>query len=404
MNTHLENTVMKEAMYNIEARKLIIKKLRPQYFYNTDNKDLFRFLQKEWIQDINQTLEVLMPKVIKKGLTNIFIDTEQFPLSGDIDKNIDYIIKQHLDYEFKLAIEQNDGLKAIKITEEKKKLFKSVVSEDSIYLKEDIEDQIKSASKEGLNLEMFKTGIYGLSNYFKIIKKQTTIITGVPSAGKSNFVDDIAVNLAKKYDWKTLHFSPENQPIKLHLMNIAKKYCGEPVMGTGKEIESKWITDHFTFINTNLMDHDLDLLLLLAGQQKPDLLVIDPWNEINVTSEPETRFISESLSKIKSFTYRKNTHVFIVAHPTKLRKAESGKYRGQYPPASSYDINGSAMWYNKPDNILSIWRGVDNSNELHIQKIKFEHVTGERGMLELKYDIDTGSYTGVSINYANRIL
>ena len=85
--------------------------------------------------------------------------------------------------------------------------------------------------------------------------------------------------------------------------------------------------------------------------------------------------------------------MFIVAHPTKLRKAQSGDYKDMYPPATAYDIDGSAKWYSKPDNIISLWRHPELTTvEVHIQKIKFEGVTGKRGMKKLRFVSGVGAY------------
>jgi len=78
-----------------------------------------------------------------------------------------------------------------------------------------------------------------------------------------------------------------------------------------------------------------------------------------------------------------------------MRIAESGDYKGNYPPVSAYDISGSAMWYSKPDNIISLWRDKakkSNKVEIHIQKIKYEGVTGNRGQHDMKFVYETGGY------------
>ena len=264
---------------------------------------------------------------------------------------------------------------------------------DSVYPKEFIIKEIREAVKSGLSMEIFKTGL--IDNYYKIIKKQTTIITGSPTGGKSTFMNAIMVNMAVKYKWKFLIFSPEMQPIKLLLMDLARKFDGFPVMGTGKgtELIEKFITDHFTFINTNEMDSNLDLILSLAKTKEFDGFVIDPWNEIEVTEDSDKKFIRQSISKLKKFSYKKNCHNFIIAHPIKLRKAQDGEYKDTYPPATAYDIDGASEWYSKPDNILSIWREPETRRvEVHVQKIKFEGYTGKKGMQELQFLPDTGGY------------
>jgi twinkle protein len=71
---------------------------------------------------------------------------------------------------------------------------------------------------------------------------------------------------------------------------------------------------------------------------------------------------------------------------------------GAYPVPRPYDVSGSAHFYNKADNCISIWR--DSANEdvntrntiqVHVQKIRFKHV-GKIGVAELKWDYLSGYF------------
>ena len=48
-----------------------------------------------------------------------------------------------------------------------------------------------------------------------------TIITGIPSAGKSTFVDQLMINLARKYDGTFAICSFEN-PIHVHIAKLSE--------------------------------------------------------------------------------------------------------------------------------------------------------------------------------------
>ena len=392
MNIELEQIILMELLHTPASRRMIIDNLRPHHF-NADNKALYQFLQPIFTQDPDmEDMNPFMREMIDAGLINIYIDIGRIPSDTPVTlSSIWALQKEYLHDQYSNAIAIGNVKRALNLLTQINDF--STQGDDSLYPDDFVASEIRDGIANGLNLEMVKTGI--LDKAYRIIKKQTTVITGSPTSGKSNFMDAMAVNLAARHGWKFLVFSPESQPLKLHLMNLARKYEGQHMMGTKMDPTSsvKFILEHFTFINTNTLDHNIDLILELARGLEFDALVIDPWNELDITEENEGRFISKSLSKIKSFSYRKNCHVFIIAHPTKLKLAVSGPYVGQYPPASAYDIDGSGKWYSKPDNILSVWRDANSSAvEVHVQKIKYEGVTGNKEMVKLTYKVETGSY------------
>jgi twinkle protein len=121
--------------------------------------------------------------------------------------------------------------------------------------------------------------------------------------------------------------------------------------------------------------------------------VVDPWNELDhqrPAGLTETEYISQSLTKIRYFARKHGVHVWVVAHPAKLEK--DGK--GNYPVVRPYDISGSAHWYNKADNCISVWRNLQETKDpvqVHVQKIRFKSI-GRIGRVLFDYDITTGRY------------
>jgi twinkle protein len=86
-------------------------------------------------------------------------------------------------------------------------------------------------------------------------------------------------------------------------------------------------------------------------------------------------------------------HVWVVAHPTKLIRGADGKY----PVATPYDIAGSAHWYAKADNCISVHRDKDDpaaTTAIHVQKIRFGEIGG-RGVADLRYDVPTGAFRDI---------
>ena len=87
----------------------------------------------------------------------------------------------------------------------------------------DIEDELKDFVQNG-----FKPGFQvGLPNFDKIFSTYTgqfITVTGIPSSGKSDFVDQMVVGYNNNYGWKTAFASPENQPTYLHAHKLMRKH------------------------------------------------------------------------------------------------------------------------------------------------------------------------------------
>ena len=69
----------------------------------------------------------------------------------------------------------------------------------------------------------FSTGYQSVDGIYTIAPSQLTVVTGYPSSGKSNFVDQLMVNLAKNEDWKFVVCSFENQP-EIHISRLMEIY------------------------------------------------------------------------------------------------------------------------------------------------------------------------------------
>jgi hypothetical protein len=63
-----------------------------------------------------------------------------------------------------------------------------------------------------------------------------------------------------------------------------------------------------------------------------------------------------------------------------------------YEIPNLYNISGSANFYNKTDNGITVYRNfLENRTEVYIQKVKFSH-WGEIGKVEFNYHLDSGRY------------
>ena len=250
------------------------------------------------------------------------------------------------------------------------------------------------------------TGWPSVDALYTVAPAQWTLVTGVPHAGKSEWVDALLVNLAKREPWRFYIYSPENWPLAIHHVKIIEKYIGKPfnpgpnprVDEDDIEAAETWMEDKFFFVKPE----QPDLISILVdnaiehqriGRDDKLGIVVDPWNHLD-HSRPshlsETEFISMSLSAAIKAVRIANMHLWLVAHPAKMQRDRDGKY----PVPTPRDVSGSSHWWAKADNCITIHRDQIEHNqavEVHVQKVRFKHI-GHVGMTTLLYDRITGRY------------
>ncbi|MGH8580609.1 MAG: toprim domain-containing protein, partial [Gammaproteobacteria bacterium] len=224
----------------------------------------------------------------------------------------------------------------------------------------DIADRIRAIYAHGLP-KAEPTGFKSLDGLYSVRAGEFSVFTGIPSHGKSEFLDALMLNLTRA-DWRFGVYSAENLPLELHFSKLAEKVIGKPFARgpsphmCGDELEQaiEELQEHVSFI---LPDHPtldciLELARVLVFRRGIKGLIVDPWNELDHSRAPnltETEYVSQSLSQIRTFARAHAVHVFVVSHPTKLVKHKSG----HYPVPTPYDISGSAHWRNKADNCIA---------------------------------------------------
>ena len=248
----------------------------------------------------------------------------------------------------------------------------------------DIEGEITDFVKNG-----FKRGYQvGLSNFDSIFSTYTgqfITVTGIPSSGKSDFVDQMVVGYNQNYDWKTAFASPENAPTYLHAHKIMRKVWQDMPrkddIGTDKwNAVADHVNDNFFFID--MERYTLDSVLRkgaeLVKRKGIKCLVIDPFNKIrDVDSNLEdvNRYTMEYLSKIEIFAKKYDVLVFVVAHPTKMYKDKDGKME----EPTMYNIKGGGEWYDASYHGILIHRDYENKTvKAKVLKVKFQNL-GENG-------------------------
>jgi len=242
------------------------------------------------------------------------------------------------------------------------------------------------------------TGYSNVDEIYTVAQGQLTIVTGYPSSGKSNFVDQLMVNLARRSDWKFAICSFENQP-EIHisrLMEIYKEkrfFDGNNRMTEGEKNEAfKWVEDHFLFLDSegaepSSIESILERARVAVARTGIRGLVVDPYNYIeNKGGAAEHEFISAMLTRIQAFAKAYGVHIWFVAHPSKITR--SGM---DLPRPDGMAISGSMAWWAKADCGITVHRGEGSNVEIAVWKCRFRWI-GTQGETLLGYNKTTGTY------------
>ena len=277
---------------------------------------------------------------------------------------------------------------------------------DGLRTVEDFQGDVVSLY-EGRSKTAHSTGYRSLDRHYKIRSGELSVVTGWPGSGKSQFVDHICINLAKRFEWRFAVCSFENSPDE-HIGKLAEAYIGLPFHDGPSPRMSRddlnramaWVHAHFVFIRSDKESPTIDWALSRAAiacrDQGINGLILDPYNEfehVRGKDVTETQYIAAMLSRVKRYAANYQNHVWFIAHPQK-------------PPFQSGDeaptllnISGGAHWANKADCGISVHRPFEGDKrsrtvEIHVKKVRFRAV-GEPGMAKLEYIPSQGAYREV---------
>ena len=262
----------------------------------------------------------------------------------------------------------------------------------------DIEDEITDFVRNGFK-PGYQVGLKNFDDIFSTYTGQFITVTGIPSSGKSDFVDQMVVGYNMNYGWKTAFASPENAPTYLHAHKLMRKVWGD--MPSKEDIGSgKWdqVADH---CNSNFYHIDMDRYSLegvlrkgaeLVKRKGIKCLVIDPFNKVrdyDGNSGDVNAYTLEYLTKIEIFAKKYDVLVIVVAHPTKMYKDANGKIE----EPTMYNIKGGGEWYDASYHGLLVHRDYENKTvKCKVLKVKFQNL-GENGAeAHFKWEYKSGCF------------
>jgi twinkle protein len=242
---------------------------------------------------------------------------------------------------------------------------------------------------------VFDIGFPKLREHYRARLGDFAVVTGIPSMGKTSWVNDLVCRLVWNHGVQAAFASFEQSPQRDHRRNLRcwylKRYW-KSAEADELAAADKWIDENFTFLVPG-EDDDVTLQWLFdrmeasVVQRGASILVIDPWNELDhmrEQGETQTEYVGRAIKALKRFARKLNIHLIVVAHPTKMAKNADGLYS----VPSLYDISDSSHWYNKPDIGIIVHRDKDQTI-IRVAKSRYHDEIGKPGEVFAAFDHDS---------------
>ncbi len=261
----------------------------------------------------------------------------------------------------------------------------------------ELDDFYKNGVKNGYTI-----GLDEFDNIFSTYTKQFIVVTGFPSSGKSDFVDQMTIGYNLMHGWKTAYASTENYPQYLHVDKLVRKVYGQTP--DYKETQSlKWkkclehVNKNFFFIDYE-DGFDLDKVLKkgeeLVKRMGIRCLVIDPYNKVRDKENLNASindYTNIYLNKIDSFCKKNDVICILVAHPTKPQ-SDNGKLL----EPTFYSVKGGGEFYDmSPHGILVHRNYEDGTVKVKVLKVKFANLGENQAHTNYCWDVNNGRYTKI---------
>lgn len=245
----------------------------------------------------------------------------------------------------------------------------------------------------------YEIGLAGMAAHYRIRRGDFCVLTGIPGMGKTAIVNDIACRMARRHRWRTCFASFEQYPQIDHRRALRTWVNSKPEADQSPgelEIADEFIDEWFSFmVPPDDEDATLPWILERAAasvvRYETDMLVIDPWNEMD-HARPHgmlmTEYVGSAIKEMKRFAREMNIHLIVAAHPTKMSRDKEGNV----PVPSLYDISDSAMWSNKADVGLIVHRETETKTLVRIAKSRYHDKIGKPGEVHLQFIPYTGKF------------
>jgi len=296
---------------------------------------------------------------------------------------------------------------------------------------EDVSDELKLDSIDGMVdystffekvLEVaaegdrvgYETSLKSFSNIFRWKGTGILTITGIPSHGKSEFVDACLIDLARLHGHSSLVVGFEQRPEE-HVIKIIRKMVGKNITCSSyfkdnqEEIKDNFnfVTAHIKHVNTTKVGGDINAILETAAAQiqasrkegkDMKYLVIDPFNMLSIKGRYSGHEkIEEILRRLTHFSHQMGVLIILVAHPFKMKKDEK---TGKYEMPDFYSVKGSSAFFEMSYHGLVVYRDgyeADSLAIIKVLKVKQNNLGRAGAEVRFRYERNSGRYIPVDL-------
>lgn len=247
---------------------------------------------------------------------------------------------------------------------------------------------------------VFDIGFNLLSENYRMRLGDFCVVTGIPSFGKSTFVNDLVCRVVRRHGVNAAWASFEQSPQRDHRRNL-RTWFMEQTVGRAEASDiaraDDWIDARHRFLFPRededvSLDWAIDKMEAAVVQHDCKIIVLDPWNEMDHLrrrDETTTEYTGRAIKELKRFTRSFQVHLIVVAHPTKQVKDPA---TGAYRMPTLYDISDSSHWHNKADVGLIVHRDDPDTSTIKVAKSRYHDDIGKPGAVSMAYCMDDRRY------------
>lgn len=255
-------------------------------------------------------------------------------------------------------------------------------------------------------MQIYRPGFNPLDRVILFHTGFPTVVTGVPSSGKSTLTT-FAVYHAVRTNGIRAAFGLFETPSSVLRDHLARLDTGTPwdfLPAAEKDRVAANLDRRFRVMHKTEDDrrsHDMswirDMMHAAAVRDGCKITVFDPWNEIEhipERGESVASYLNAALARIRQWAERFDTAAVIVAHPTKMQHEAGGRPKAPL----GYDISDGSAWFNKAAVGVTVHQ-VDGDDDPHVEvinwKAKFQQQYGiSKGKVALNFDQRAMTYRG----------
>lgn len=270
-------------------------------------------------------------------------------------------------------------------------------------------DKIVAKAKEGERVGL-EISLQNFADIFRFTTRGIITVTGIPQSGKTEFVDQILLDLSRLHG-KAHIVAGFEQTVEEHIIKLSSKLVHDNVRKDywieGRNLEKfegvvKLLSNYFYHIDTD-SNNELGQILKRSEDKINELrekgvdvfsVLIDPFNMLAFKGKDvsDEGTISEMLKKISMFSIKNNVCAIVVAHPRKMEKEEK---TNEYKVPDLYNVKGSSSWFDMSYHGLVVHRK-EGKVLVKVLKVKQKNQGERLGECFFEYKYESGRYMPIN--------